>query len=95
MKKIFFYILSIVLNVGVYILLSIIDVLVDFLVFGTGATNNRSSLWLSLCFLLLQILILLFLYKKKILVKNLALLISNILITVCLFLYFVVYLANN
>lgn len=89
------YILSIVVNIGLYALFTIINVLVDFLVFGKGATNGKSSLWLSLCFLLLQVLILLFLFKKKILIKDKILLILNIVIIIGLFLYFVVYLANT
>jgi hypothetical protein len=94
MKKTLMYFLTIVLNIGVYALFSIIDVLMDFLAFGKGATSDKSSLWLSLCFLLLQVLILLFLYKKKILIKDKILLILNVLIAVGLFSYFVAYLSN-
>lgn len=89
------YILAVILNIGMYALFSIIDVFVDFLFFGKGATNGKPSLWLSFCFLLVQVLILLFLYKKKILIKDKSLLILNVFIAVGLFLYFVVYLSNT
>jgi hypothetical protein len=95
MKKTLMYILAIILNIGVYALFSIIDVFVDFLAFGKGATNGKPSLWLSFFFLLLQILILLFLFKKKILIKDKSLLILNVLIAVGLFLYFAVYLSSS
>ncbi|MGE6218447.1 hypothetical protein ACQKCH_01375 [Nubsella zeaxanthinifaciens] len=95
MKKTLMYMLATVLNIGLYALFSMIDVFVDFLAFGEGATHGKSSLWLSFCFFLLQVLILLFLYKKKILIKDMALLILNVLIAVGLFLYFVVYLSSN
>ncbi|WP_214228789.1 hypothetical protein [Pedobacter sp. B4-66] len=95
MRKTIIYILAIVLNIGVYVLFSIIDVFVDFLVFGEGASSGKYSFWISLCFLLLQLLILLFMYKKKVLVKDITLLILNVLIVVCLFLYFVVYLSST
>ncbi|EFK55772.1 Uncharacterised protein [Sphingobacterium spiritivorum] len=95
MKKIFFYILSVILNIGLYFLLQIIASFVQFGLFGSGNVTANKTVLVSLVFLILQVLLLLFLYKKKILLKDITLLILNVLITVCLFLYFVVYLANN
>lgn len=95
MKKIFTDIFAFVLNIGLYFFLSIIDVFAEFLLFAEGQGSQKYSFWGSLFFVLLQILILFFLYKKKVFIQDKTLLILNVLITVCLFLYFGVYLSNT
>lgn len=87
MKKIFIYIVAFVLNIGLYFFLSIVDAFTEFLLFGEGKGSEKYSFWVSLSFLLLQVLILVFLYKKKILIKDMPLLILNIVVALGLFLY--------
>lgn len=95
MKKTFIYILVFVLNIGLYFFLQIIASFVQFGLFGSGNISASTTVWVSLCFLLLQVLILFLLYKKKVVMKDMALLILNVFIAVGLFLYFVVYLSNT
>lgn len=95
MKKTFIYILAFVLNIGLYFFLQIIASFVQFGLFGSGNFSSSTTVWVSLCFLLFQVLILFLLYKKKVLMKDMALFTLNVLIAVGLFLYFVVYLSNT
>lgn len=95
MKKTFIYILAFVLNIGLYFLLQVIASFVQFGLFGSGNISAGTTVWVSLSFFLLQVLILFLLYKKKVLMKDMALLTLNVLIAVVLFLYFVVYLSNT
>lgn len=95
MKKIFIYIVAFVLNIGLYFFLQIVSSFVQFGLFGSGNTSAEATVWGSLSFLLLQVLTLVFLYKKKILIKDMPLLILNIVVALGLFLYFMVYLADT
>lgn len=89
MRKTFVYILSIMLNIGLYFFLQIIASFVEFGLFGSGNASADKTFWVSFSFLIVQVLILLFLYKRKILAGT-ALLACNALLAICLFLYFVV-----
>lgn len=95
MKKTLIYTLSIILNIGLYFFLQIAASFVQFGLFGSGNTSTGAAVWVSLCFVFLQVIILFFSYKKKVFMQDKTLLILNILITVCLFLYFGVYLSNT
>ena len=88
MKKIFIYILVCVLNIGLYFLLQIIASFVQFGLFGSGNISASLTIWVSICFLLLQVLILFSLYKRKVLTNDRTLLFVNVLIVIGLFLYF-------
>lgn len=90
MKKIFTDILAFVLNIGLYFLIQIISSFIQFGLFDSGNTRAGATVWVSLSFLLLQILMLIFMYKHKVLIKNTPLLILNILVAIGLFLYFTV-----
>src|SRR5690606_3004955 len=95
MKKTFIYVLVFLLNIGLYFFLQIVASFVQFGLLGSGNISAGTTIWVSLCFLLLQLLILLLLYRKQVLMKDMALLIVNVLIAIGLFLYFVVYLAER
>lgn len=95
MKKILAYALAIILNIAFYFFLSVVDAFAVFAVFGEGQGSDKYSIWVSVFFLLLQILILYWLYKKQFLIRDKTLLIVNMVITVLLFLFFVVYLSGT
>nr|WP_199158596.1 hypothetical protein [Pedobacter sp. ASV2] len=95
MKKILAYALVIILNIAFYFFLSVVDAFAVFAVFGEGQQSDKYSIWVSVFFLLLQILILYWLYKKQFLIRDKTLLIVNTVITILLFLFFVVYLSGT
>ncbi|WP_131539348.1 hypothetical protein [Pedobacter nototheniae] len=95
MKKILAYALAIILNIAFYFFLSVVDAFAVFVVFGEGQQSDKYSIWVSVFFLLLQILILYWLYKKQFLIRDKTLLIVNTVITILLFLFFVVYLSGT
>ena len=84
------YIISVVLSIALYFFMQIIASFVQFGLFGSGEISASKSLWVSLCFVFFQVLLLLLIYWKKCL-KDLPLLILNVLLVVSLFLYFVVF----
>lgn len=95
MKKRLINILSIILNIGLYFSLQIMASFVQFGLFGSGSASADATVWVSLGFVFLQVIILFFLYKKSVFIQDKTLLILNVLIAVCLFLYFAVYLSNT
>jgi hypothetical protein len=95
MKKTFIYILVFLLNIGWYFFLQIIASFVQFGLFGSGNISAGTTIWVSLCFLVLQLLILFLLYKKQVLMKDMSVLIVNVLMAIGLFLYFAVYLTKT
>ncbi|WP_316805419.1 hypothetical protein [Pedobacter nototheniae] len=94
MKKVLTYLLAIVLNIAFYFFLSVLIAFAVFAIFGEGQESHKYSFWVSLFFLLFQMLFLYWLYKKQFLIKDKILLIVNVLITLALFLFFVVYLSG-
>ena len=86
------YVYVLILNVALYFGLQVINIFVEFLLFGEGNESGKYSKWQSLFFAVLQMLILFFLYKKQIFIKNKLFLILNLLLVGCLYIYFVIYL---
>jgi hypothetical protein len=92
MKKIIIYLLVCASNIGLYFILSLADVFAEYILFGEGEGSAKYSIWVSLFFVVLQVSMLFFLYKKKIIIKDRILLVCNIILVVCLYLFFSVYL---
>ena len=95
MKRIFKYMIIFLLNIGSYFLLQIIASFVDFMFFGSGNISTITANWVSACFAIFQILGLFFLYRRKVLLTESVLFVSNVVTVVCLFLYFVIYISGT
>lgn len=87
MKKIL-YIVSIVLNIILYFLLQVISSFFEFGLLGSGDFASKNAAGISFVFLLIHIAILFFGFKKRVIVKDITMLIINALLAVSLFFYY-------
>ena len=92
MKIILNSLLITIVNIISYFVYQILASFALFSFFGSGNTGAKMAIWVSLSFVLFQIITLIILFVKKYLIKNIELLIINILIAISLFLYLEIYL---
>ncbi|PJJ83344.1 hypothetical protein [Mucilaginibacter auburnensis] len=78
-----------ILNVALFIVLQIYAQFAHFFLFGEGALSDKFIVWVSLSFALIQVAILILLFRKRFLVKTGPLLGMNIIIVAVLFIYYV------
>ncbi len=88
MKKITLYIVIFILNVGLYFFSQVVAVFVAFGLMGSGNYAAKNDYWVYFSFLIIHILTLFLGYKKKLLINNITMLVSNILLAICLFVYY-------
>ena len=77
-----------VLNVALFVALQIGSQFAHFLLFGEGASSDKFIVWVSLFFALIQIGILILLFRREAIVKTNALLGINIVLVVGLYVYY-------
>lgn len=94
MKEVLKNIILLVVNVAIYFILQIVASFVQFALFGSGNTSERYSSWVSLSFVVLQALILIWLFYTKRLINNVSLLL-NLLLLIALYCYFVLYIPST
>jgi hypothetical protein len=88
MKSILSFIAITVLNVVLFAVLQIISQFAHFFLFGEGALSDKFVVWVSAFFALLQLMILVLLFRKQVIIKTNALLIVNIILVVGLYIYY-------
>ena len=88
MKSVLGFIGITVLNVALFAVLQIGSQFAHFFLFGEGASSDKFIVWVSLFFALIQVGILILLFRKRAIVKTNALLGVNIVLVVGLYVYY-------
>lgn len=89
MKSILSFVAITILNVLLFVVLQIISQFAHFFLFGEGALSDKFIVWVSMFFALIQLMILVLLFRKRIIIKTDVLLIVNIALIVGLYIYYV------
>ncbi len=89
MKSALIFIGTAVLNVAIFIVLQIGAQFAHFFLFCEGALSDKFTIWVSLCFALIQVGVLVLLFQKRFIVKTGVQLGLNIIIVAALFIYYV------
>lgn len=95
MKEALKTILLLIVNTAIYFVLQIIASFAQFALFGSGNTSERYSRWVSLFFVLLQAFLLIWLFYKRHIIINIYTLLSNLILLLVLYCYFVLYIPNT
>ena len=93
MKKVLKIVALLIVNAVMYFVFQIIASFVQFTLFGSGNTSERYSIWVSLFFVVLQALILIWLFYKKRFINGISLLL-NLILLIAFYCYFVLYISS-